>query len=770
MKTIWAPLPGSQTLFLTCPVYEVLLEGTRGGGKTDTLLMSYAQHVGRGFGDHWRGALFRLTYPQLADVVAKSKRWFYQIFPGAKFNESDYVWKWPAGEMLYFRYGANEDDYWNYHGHEYCVTLDTPVLTSDGFVEIGRLRVGDKVITLDGEQRITRTFEPQVKECVRAYVYDDHQRLIGSQVQSVDHQLLTNVQKPYSWSSELSRSFSQFDRCSRSWQGCKSPPYGYPKNQGVYACLKGRENYDIEFLQTPPEFSQRRPFFDHLMLSAHSLDQALSHPPQSTRSHYHGRWREQGLGLCQANEAGLWDFAQLFEPFQSRLDLCASSVLAYAPEKIQAAQDFQFGCHPFFHLSDEQPHDLLKIDPGGAPFHGGAEERVHVSLLEDVSDSAHTGSRCDDVMAYPHPYSGKIQKTNRRLKDGWVVYESCGSSLTMDITVEKSNHYITETGLINKNCWLGFEELTNWRNLSFYEAMLSTCRSSQPGIPRMVRATCNPFGVGHASVKERFQIGNIPAGKIIRQEGALPRVRIHSTIYENTILLKNDPNYLMSLESLSDPNRRRAWLEGDWDIHVGSFLEGVWQPSKHVVEPFAIPPTWKVWRSMDWGYARPYAVYWFALSNDGVYYLWRELYGYGDKENTGTREDATVVAEKIKKIEIHDQRLGYEYRMNLADPSIFSKIGAERSIGQIFRDKGVKWTEAYNAPRSRVNGAQEIIRLLAEDRLKIFSTCKHWLRTIPQLPPDSLNPEDVDTDAEDHAWDATRYGVMRARRASEANA
>ena len=105
--------------------------------------------------------------------------------------------------------------------------------------------------------------------------------------------------------------------------------------------------------------------------------------------------------------------------------------------------------------------------------------------------------------------------------------------------------------------------------------------------------------------------------------------------------------------------------------------------------------------------------------------------------------------------------------MNLADPSIFSKIGAERSIGQIFRDKGVKWMEANNAPRSRVNGAQEIIRLLAEGRLKVFSTCKHWLRTIPQLPPDSLKPEDVDTDAEDHAWDATRYGVMRTRRASE---
>ena len=119
LNVIWKPLPGSQTRFLTCPVFEALLEGTRGGGKTDALLMSFAQYCGRGFGEHWRGALFRLTYPQLADVVAKSKRWFYSIFPGARFNESDYRWTWPTGEILYFRYGATEDDYWNYHGHEY---------------------------------------------------------------------------------------------------------------------------------------------------------------------------------------------------------------------------------------------------------------------------------------------------------------------------------------------------------------------------------------------------------------------------------------------------------------------------------------------------------------------------------------------------------------------------------------------------------------------------------------------------------------------------
>jgi len=434
LKALWKPLPGSQSLFLACPIYETLLEGTRGGGKTDALLMSFAQHVGRGFGEHWRGTLFRLTYPQLADVVAKSRRWFHQIFPGAKFNKSEYVWEWPTGEMLFFRYGESEDDYWNYHGHEYP--------------------------------------------------------------------------------------------------------------------------------------------------------------------------------------------------------------------------------------------------------------------------------------------------------------------------------------------WLGFEELTNWKNGSFYEAMHSTCRSSFPGMPRMIRATCNPFGKGHGWVKERFHIGTLPSGTLIQEDGK-DRVRIHSTLAENTHLLTNDPDYIKTMQALKDPNRRKAWLEGDWEIHVGSFLEKIWDAKRHIVEPFTIPSTWKVWKSMDWGYAAPYAVYWFALDPDGVHYIWRELYGAGEKEGEGSREDAGKVARKIKALEEYDERMGYEYRMNLADPAIFSKIGADRSIGQIFRETGVKWQEAWNAKGSRVNGAQEIIRLLAEDKLKVFSTCKHWIRTIPTLAPDDNNPEDVDTDGEDHAWDATRYGIMRRRRNPE---
>lgn len=118
-RVTWAPQPGSQEAFLSCPIFEGLYEGTRGPGKTDTLLMDFAQHVGQGFGDKWRGVLFRRTYPELQDVIDKSLSWFSKIFPAARYNRSEHFWEWPDGEKLFLRHFKNEADYWSYHGHEY---------------------------------------------------------------------------------------------------------------------------------------------------------------------------------------------------------------------------------------------------------------------------------------------------------------------------------------------------------------------------------------------------------------------------------------------------------------------------------------------------------------------------------------------------------------------------------------------------------------------------------------------------------------------------
>lgn len=115
----WAPQPGSQVAFLSCPITECLYEGTRGPGKSDALLMDFLQHVGKGYGAEWNGVLFRRTYPELQDVIEKSKKWFPRIVPSARYNESSHVWTFPQGEILSFRHFWDKRDYWSYHGHSY---------------------------------------------------------------------------------------------------------------------------------------------------------------------------------------------------------------------------------------------------------------------------------------------------------------------------------------------------------------------------------------------------------------------------------------------------------------------------------------------------------------------------------------------------------------------------------------------------------------------------------------------------------------------------
>lgn len=439
MTKVWAPHAGSQTLFLACPVFECLLEGTRGGGKTAALLMSFAQYVGVGFGQAWRGVLFRETYPQLADVAAKSKAWFRLFWPAARFNESSYTWKFPDGEELLLRSGIKEDDYWDHHGSEYP--------------------------------------------------------------------------------------------------------------------------------------------------------------------------------------------------------------------------------------------------------------------------------------------------------------------------------------------WIGFEELTNWRSLTFYEMMHSCCRSAHPGMPRMVRATTNPYGRGHAEVKARFKIGEVNPGTIIRDTDGRERCYVHSDVSENLTLLANDPKYMKSLDGIKDPNRKKAWRFGSWDINIGAFLADAWDERRHVARPFPIPSHWKVWMTLDWGYAKPYCAHWFAKDPEGKTYLWRELYGIALDDdgkpipNQGTKETPDKVAQRIVAREAHDERVGYTMSMRITGPDLFarggSQYGTQITHAQTFRRAGLNFRPWWAGPGSRKAGAMLVKQTLEEDGLVIFDTCVHTIRTVPTLNPDPDDPDDVATDEEDHAFDSLKAGLMR---------
>lgn len=459
----------SQELFLAMTEMEGLYHGTRGPGKTDTLLMDFASGVGQGYGRAWRGILFRQTYPQLADVVAKSERWFRLMFPGAKFNKSKMMWEFPGGEVLLFRHMNSPGDYWNYHGHEYP--------------------------------------------------------------------------------------------------------------------------------------------------------------------------------------------------------------------------------------------------------------------------------------------------------------------------------------------WIGWEELTNWSTDECYKSMFSCCRCSVMGVPRRIRATTNPYGVGHNWVKERWRLHGAWWKPIVikdakdREGNEEPeRFAIHGHIDENYILLKADPKYKTSIvASAASPEMTKAWLHGSWAIIAGGMFGDVWRPAVHIIKPFVIPPSWRIDRSFDWGSAKPFSVGWWAESDGSDYqdadHKWRssvrgdlyriaEWYGFTGKANEGVKMLASEVAQGIKQRE-YDWGYINKVHEGPADSSIFDSENGnciaddmEEPIrlndGKQYR--GVSWTRAFKRPGSRKTGWEKMRRMLKDaipetgkprerPGLFVFDTCAQFIRTVPVLPRDEKNMDDVDTDAEDHIGDETRYRV-----------
>lgn len=130
-RIIWQPTPGeggglsSQGMFLLVGqprflVKEVLFHGSRGNGKSDCLLMAFAQNIGMGWGSYWRGVIVRRQYSALKDLVIKSHRIFPRLFPGSTYNKSEREWRFPTGEVLIFDYIEKKEQYEaKFHGQEY---------------------------------------------------------------------------------------------------------------------------------------------------------------------------------------------------------------------------------------------------------------------------------------------------------------------------------------------------------------------------------------------------------------------------------------------------------------------------------------------------------------------------------------------------------------------------------------------------------------------------------------------------------------------------
>lgn len=292
---------------------------------------------------------------------------------------------------------------------------------------------------------------------------------------------------------------------------------------------------------------------------------------------------------------------------------------------------------------------------------------------------------------------------------------------------------------------------------------LSACVRGVNGYPKRIYYTCNPGGVGHAWVKRLFVDRQYKPG-----ENPDDYSFIRSLVRDNLALMQADPEYVRKLEALP-PKLRKAWLDGDWDIYEGQFFEEfadrpehyVDRQWTHVIEPFEIPDGWRIYRSFDWGYAKPFSCAWWAVDYDGVVYRILELYGCTDTPNEGVKWTPERVFAEIHRIETEHRWLRGKTIQGVADPAIW-----DAETGESIADVAARYRVYFDkGDHARLPGWMQVhYRLYFDDNgypmMYVFKNCKAFIRTMPLLQYDEHRVEDLDTDGEDHVADEVRYFLM----------
>jgi hypothetical protein len=316
-------------------------------------------------------------------------------------------------------------------------------------------------------------------------------------------------------------------------------------------------------------------------------------------------------------------------------------------------------------------------------------------------------------------------------------------------------------------------------------AGISLPKEYEGKFPRIICGT-NPGGVGHNWVKASFIDGAKPyeIRQMPKSEGGMKRQYIPALLGDNPSLFEADPEYAARLEGLGNPALVRAMKEGDWDIVAGGAFDDLWRRDAHVLPRFDIPSSWRIDRSFDWGSSRPFSVGWWAESDGtecvvagvkrhfprGTLIRVAEYYGWNGAPNEGCKMLAVDVAREI----LERERQLFPGRKVLPGPADSAIYAVENGngIAQDMAKTGVKWIEADKRPGSRKTRFEAMRKMMKaalktpmeDPGLFVTENCLQFIRTVPVLPRDTRDMDDVDTGAEDHVYDEASYRITTPKR------
>lgn len=333
--------------------------------------------------------------------------------------------------------------------------------------------------------------------------------------------------------------------------------------------------------------------------------------------------------------------------------------------------------------------------------------------------------------------------------------------------------------------WIGVDEADEFPDPTPIDLLRGTLRSTK-GVPSYLRLTGNPGGAGHGWLKSRY-IDPYPAGMKpvafkpqpeLRPDIIVEAIFIPARLEDNPLLMAQDPEYEDRLAQTGGPQLYKAWRLGDWDAIVGAvFAE--WRQHLHIMPPnWRVPPEWRLAAGMDWGYRAPGCFLLFAIGPDGDTVAIDELYF---KEQTGLEAGYAVglICKRWGRVEYIAGDTQMWQKTGVSSPTIAEEV--QNGILRAFKPGthmaptliGEKKQGGYRAAKVVTThsylGWKETehpethkpwVAPWNQPRLKFMPQCKHVIRTLPALPYDKNRPEDVDTDAEDHPYDAMTAFLM----------
>jgi phage terminase large subunit len=428
------------------------------------------------------------------------------------------------------------------------------------------------------------------------------------------------------------------------------------------------------------------------------------------------------------------------------------------------------------------PDSIFEILYGGARGGGKTDAGIYWTIKPVA--------RMGNLQTIRHPYFRclVLRRSAKDLND-WLdraerVYAAFGGRLT---DRQKSPTFVFPSGakivvghMKDVSSYLGheyqrmlIEELTQLKDEITYTKLTGSCRSTIPEIKPQIFMTTNPGGKGHGWVRRRFVMAAPWDTIFLNPTTNRFAVFIPSRVEDNPKLVENDPGYVQWLEGIKhvDDKLYRMWREGEWDAFEGQVFSE-WRAQlngrpHHVFDQFwfDLNQCERI-AAMDWGYRDPCSVHWIAKLPENQYGVQR-LVIY--REAYKTEVTAKLWGQLLGNISGPAAGIDKVKYLVLPNDAYSRRPEEGNTIEQILRrESGIKTMPAKNNAGSRLNRIALMHNLLsiAPDGypyLMTHSSCNNFNRTVPELVYDETIVEDIDSDAEDHAFDSGTYGLMTMR-------